>query len=171
MEKVRQRGSQKIDWTLFIKGEKDKVSIEHIYPQTPIKDCWQDSFNNYSEKEKIILQGTLGNLLPLSKSINSSLQNDCFNDKKNPKFNDKNEKIRQGYSDGSHSEIDVSKYNEWTPETILQRGIQLLDFMERRWGLKFKDKRAKIDLLFLNFMLTKNDETNEQNPVHNKIYT
>lgn len=32
MEKVRQRGSQKIDWKLFVKGEKDKVSIEHIYP-------------------------------------------------------------------------------------------------------------------------------------------
>ncbi|KAA6303976.1 hypothetical protein EZS27_044381, partial [termite gut metagenome] len=30
MEKVRQRGSQKIDWKLFVKSEKDKVSIEHI---------------------------------------------------------------------------------------------------------------------------------------------
>jgi hypothetical protein len=35
------------------------------------------------------------------------LQNDCFDDKKEAKYNDRNEKIRQGYSDGSHSEIEV----------------------------------------------------------------
>ena len=160
MEKVRQRGSQKIDWKLFVKGEKDKVSIEHIYPQTPVNECWQETFNNYGEVERILLQGTLGNLLPLSKSINSSLQNDCFNDKKNPKYNDRGEKIRQGYSDGSHSEIEVANYSEWTPKTILERGKKLLDFMERRWRLKFENEKAKIDLLFLNFMIQeeKNNE-------------
>ncbi|PZP41760.1 MAG: DUF4268 domain-containing protein, partial [Pseudopedobacter saltans] len=41
MEKVRQRGSQKIDWRLFVKSEKDKVSIEHIYPQTPTHTSWK----------------------------------------------------------------------------------------------------------------------------------
>jgi len=153
MEKVRERGSQKIDWKLFVKGEKDKVSIEHIYPQTPIKECWQEPFRNYSETERVLLQGTLGNLLPLSQSINSSLQNDCFSDKKKPRDNDKDKKIRQGYSNGSHSEIEVANYLEWTPETILERGKKLLDFMERRWDLKFENEKAKIDLLFLSFMI------------------
>jgi hypothetical protein len=46
MEKVRQRGSQKIDWKLFVKSEKDKVSIEHIYPQTPTHKNWKQSFKN-----------------------------------------------------------------------------------------------------------------------------
>ena len=152
MEKVRQRGSQKIDWKLFVKGEKDKVSIEHIYPQTPDNKCWKESFKDYKKQERHYFQGTLGNLLPLSQSINSSLQNDCFVDKKKPKYNDKTEKIRQGYSDGSHSEIEVSNYPDWNADTILERSIKLLEFMEKRWNLKFEDETAMAELLFLDFM-------------------
>ena len=157
MEKVRQRGSQKIDWKLFVKSEKDKISIEHIYPQTPNKKCWKKGFKDYKKKEKLYFQGTLGNLLPLSKSINSSLQNDCFKDKKQPKYNEKKQKIRQGYSDGSHSEIEVSKCEEWLPETILERGINLLRFMEDRWNLKFEDEESMAELLFLDFMHEQDD--------------
>lgn len=87
MDKVRLRGSQKIDWNLFVKGEKDKVSIEHIYPQTATNKCWKDNFKGHKKSNKAFFQGTLGNLLPLSQSINSSLQNDCFEDKKKPKLN------------------------------------------------------------------------------------
>jgi hypothetical protein len=152
MEKVRNRGSQKIDWKLFVRGEKDKVSIEHIYPQTPNLRCWKDAFKEVNKKSKEFLNGTLGNLLPLSKSINSSLQNDCFADKKNPKYNDRSEKIRQGYKDGSHSEIEVAEYEEWNAQTVLDRGLKLLRFMERRWDLKFQDENAKMELLFLEFM-------------------
>jgi len=147
MEKVRQRGSQKIDWKLFVKGEKDKISIEHIYPQTPDKKCWKESFREYKKQERHYFQGTLGNLLPLSQSINSSLQNDCFVNKKNPKYNDRKDKIRQGYSDGSHSEIEVSNYPDWNADTILERSIKLLEFMEKRWDLKFEDERSMAELL------------------------
>lgn len=157
MEKVRQRGSQKIDWKLFVKGEKDKVSIEHIYPQTPDNKCWKESFKDYKKQERHYFQGTLGNLLPLSQSINSSLQNDCFVDKKKPKYNDKTEKIRQGYSDGSHSEIEVSNYPDWNADTILERSIKLLDFMEKRWDLKFESETAMAELLFLDFMYEQED--------------
>ena len=153
MEKVRQRGSQKIDWKLFVKSEKDKVSIEHIYPQTPTHKSWKDSFKGYKKSQIPFFQGSLGNLLPLSQSINSSLQNDCFDDKKNAKYNDKKEKIRQGYSDGSHSEIEVSGYDFWNSDTIIDRGNKLLEFMEQRWDLKFEDETAKAELLFLDFML------------------
>lgn len=155
MEKVRQRGSQKIDWKLFVKSEKDKISIEHIYPQTPNLKCWKDNFKGTKKSHTNFLKGTLGNLLLLSRSINSSLQNDCFEDKKNPKYNDRNEKIRQGYNDGSHSEIEVSNYDDWNSDTILNRGLKLLDFMERRWELEFESEDAKTELLFLDFM---NDE-------------
>ena len=153
MEKVRQRGSQKIDWKLFVKGVKDKVSIEHIYPQIPDNKCWEKSFKDYNKTRQNFFQGTLGNLMPLSQSINSSLQNDCFNDKKKPKFNEREEIVREGYSDGSHSEIEVARYSEWNPETILKRGNKLLEFMESRWDLKFKDDYAKAELLFLEFMI------------------
>lgn len=152
MGKVRQRGSQKIDWKPFIKGEKDKVSIEHIYPQTPDNKCWEKAFNDYKETHQKFFQGTLGNLLPLSQSINSSLQNDCFDDKKNQKYNERKVKIREGYLDGSHSEIEVAGYSEWNPETILKRGKKLLEFMENRWDLKFEDDDSKAELLFLKFM-------------------
>ena len=161
MEKVRQRGSQKIDWKLFIKGEKDKVSIEHIYPQTPDKKEWKSSFKDQKKNNQKFFQGSLGNLLPLSQSINSSLQNDCFEDKKNPKFNDKKEKIRQGYLDGSHSEIEVSSYPEWNADTILDRGNKLLEFMEKRWDLEFEDEYAKAELLFLDFMLPEKETKKE----------
>ena len=152
MEKVRQRGSQKIDWKLFVKSEKDKISIEHIYPQVPTHKNWKQSFKGYKKTQQVFFQGTLGNLLPLSKSINSSLQNDCFDEKKKAKFNEKKNKIRQGYSDGSHSEIEVSKYADWNPETILDRGIKLLKFMEKRWDLKFENEDEMIKLLFLDFI-------------------
>lgn len=156
MEKVRQRGSQKIDWRLFVKGEKDKVSIDHILPQTPTNNCWKSAFRGY-RKLMPFLQGTLGNLLPLSQSINSSLQNDCFEDKKRAKFNDRNEKIRQGYYDGSHSEIEVAGYDIWNAEAIFDRGIKLLEFMERRWDFKFEDENAKAELLFLKLMFVERE--------------
>ena len=162
MEKVRQRGSQKIDWKLFIKGEKDKISIEHIYPQTPDDKCWKNAFKGCKKAEINFFQGTLGNLLPLSQSINSSLQNDCFVGKKNPKFNDRKEKVRQGYSDGSHSEIEVSTYDEWNPSHVLERGLNLLTFMEKRWNIKFENTSAKTELLFLEFMTPTEVEDSSQ---------
>ncbi|MBV5283419.1 MAG: DUF262 domain-containing protein [Paludibacter sp.] len=152
MEKVRLRGSQKIDWKLFVKGEKDKVSIEHIYPQTPTNKYWKTKFKDYKKSQQPNFQGTLGNLLPLSQSINSSLQNDSFTDKKTAKFNDRKEKVRQGYSDGSHSEIEVSIYEDWNPDNILDRGLKLLEFMEKRWNFKFEGDSTKTELLFLEFM-------------------
>ena len=161
MEKVRQRGSQKIDWRLFARSERDKVSIEHIFPQNPNKRCWEDSFAEIKNDQLHYFQGTLGNLLALSQSINSSLQNDCFVDKKVPKYNDKKEKIRQGYSDGSHSEIEVAQHETWNPVTILERGIKLLKFMERRWNIKFEGEFEMAELLFLSFMYDQ-EEVNKE---------
>jgi hypothetical protein len=150
MSLVRERGSKKIDWELFVKNEKDKVSIEHIFPQTPNLDEWEP-FKNLSEDDLKFFQGSLGNLVPLSQNINSSLQNDSFENKKKAKLDDKGHKIREGYDNGSHSEIEVSKYNDWTPNTIEERGIKLLSFMEERWNFKFKDREVKKELLFLEF--------------------
>jgi uncharacterized protein with ParB-like and HNH nuclease domain len=152
MEKVRKRGSQKIDWKLFVKGEKDKVSIEHIYPQTPDKKCWKAAFKGFNKSELNLLTGSLGNLLPLSQSINSSLQNDCFEDKKSPSSISGKENERQGYKNGSHSEIEVACNEEWNAQAILDRGLKLLTFLEKRWNVKFENKEAKMKLLFLEFM-------------------
>ena len=134
-----------------MKKEKDKISIEHIYPQTDTEPEWVDAFSGVSEKNKKYYKASLGNLLLLSASINSSLQNDSFHDKKKPKFKTSCERIRNGYSDGSHSEIEVARKADWKPEQIEARGLKLLSFMEERWGFKFKDDLDKKSLLFLDF--------------------
>jgi len=151
MHLVSQRGNPKIDWNLFIKNDKDKVSIEHILPQTATKPCWKTALKGFSKNEISKLQGTLGNLVPLSKSINSSIQNDCFDAKKAPKYDEKHKKIRQGYSDGSHSEIEVSYKQQWTPVEIKDRGLELIGFMESRWNLKFESVEDKMFFLGLSF--------------------
>ncbi len=125
------------------------MSIEHVFPQT-LKGDWKSYFAAVDEKNYPSYNGSLGNLLLLSMSINSSLQNDEFSDKKQPKFNDTGEKIRNGYSDGSHSEIEVAQHKDWTPESIKERGLCLLNFMEDRWGFKFANEVDKEALLFLD---------------------
>lgn len=146
-EKVMQNGNKKIDWAMFIKSEKDKVSIEHIYPQTPENDYWKNAFLHKTKEQKKLLTGSLGNLLPLSSSKNASMQNDSFPDKKSPLG-----RSHKGYTDGSHSEIEVAAYPDWNAGTILERGMKLLEFMERRWNIKFENVESKKDMLFLDFM-------------------
>ncbi len=152
MHLVKKRGSQRIDWNLFVKGEKDKVSIEHILPQTPDADCWKVAMKGVPKKHHQYLKGTLGNLVPLSQSINSSLQNDCFEEKKQPRFDENGNKTRSGYDDGSHSEIEISRNTQWTPAEIMKRGIDLLTFMEKRWKLEFESEEDKVMLLGLTFL-------------------
>ena len=126
---------------LFVKSERDKVSIEHIYPQSPGNDYWKNAFLHETDEQKKLLTGSLGNLLPLSRSKNSSIQNDSFPDKKH-----------KGYKDGSYSEIEVAAYEDWNAYAILERGMKLLEFMERRWNIKFANDESKKDMLFLGFM-------------------
>lgn len=137
---------------LFKKDEKDKVSIEHIYPQTDTDDYWVSRFGNYTELEQKHLNGSLGNLLPLSLSINIKLQNYSFDDKKFGKDG------RRGYINGSHSEMEVAKYDEWTPETILNRGLEMIEFMEKRYDFIIPNKADRIKMLGLDFMIEENDE-------------
>ena len=102
------------------------------------------------ERERRFYSGSIGNLLLLSKSINSSLQNNSFEDKKNPKTNSSGEKIRnESYSDGSHSEIEVSRKDKWDPAAIEEREVKLLTFMEQRWKFEFKNEGIKKNIHFL----------------------
>lgn len=141
---------KKVDWNDLLKTEKDKISIEHIYPQTETAE-WSKAFRGVEEAIRRYYSSTLGNLLLLSMSINSSLQNDSFEDKKRAKFDSSGKKVRNGYSDGSHSEIEVSHNSSWGPDQIKARGDKLLKFMEARWGFNFKSDEERKKLLFLNF--------------------
>ena len=148
LDLLLQSRQKKVAWEDLLKTPKDKVSIEHVFPQTPT-DNWKSLFSDVAEEEHCFYRGSIGNLLLLSMAINSSLQNDDFADKKKPKYNDSDEKVRNGYSDGSHSEIEVSQHDDWTPARVEERGLYLLGFMEKRWGFRFKDGKAKKALLFL----------------------
>lgn len=152
-EKAKQTGIEKLGWTPFTKVEKDKVTIEHILPQTPTKWYWRNQFRQYSDDEIRMLSGSLGNLLPLSQSVNSALQNDSFEDKKVSKTNG-----RRGYEDGSHSELEVSHESDWDAGRIFKRGIKMLKFMEERWDIRFKDEDQMTELLHISFV---NDEREE----------
>ena len=77
-------------------------------------------------------------LLPLSQSVNSALQNDSFEDKKHSKTTG-----RRGYENGSHSEIEVSKLQDWTAFEIYSRTEKLLVFMQERWNLQFDEEQLE----------------------------
>jgi hypothetical protein len=70
-------------------------------------------------------------------------------EKKHPKYDDSGEKVRNGFSDGSHSEIEVSKLHDWGPDQIRDRGLKLVRFMEKRRKLRFENDGARVSVLFL----------------------
>lgn len=136
------RGESKINWDSIVK----KDSIEHILPQESGATCWANVLQGYSEKQKFTLLHSLGNLVIISQSKNSSLQNKCFEDKKKQQREDGS---YFGFVNGSYSEISVSREAEWTPQTILTRGIKLLEFMEKRWGITIDEKEKLLQLDFV----------------------
>ena len=139
---------KKVDWNDLLRTEKDKISIEHIYPQTETAE-WASVFKGVKKKERAVYCANLGNLLLLSSAINSSLQNDNFTAKKSAKYDAAGQQLRNGYSDGSHSEIEVSQNESWGMEEIRERSLKLLQFMEKRWGFSFGGDDERERLLFL----------------------
>lgn len=133
--------SKKLSWDTLTAVIKDKVSIEHILPQTPTDWYWRNQFRQFSAEEKRILASSLGNLLPLSLSINSSLQNFSFPEKK-----------KRGYKTGCLSEIEISNHRKWNAKSIYDRGIKLLNFMAERWGFSFESKAQMEELLQIGFV-------------------
>ncbi len=137
--------SFKINWDEFTQSKRDHVSVEHIYPQSPKTGEWP-TFATLSVTERRYLLHSLGNLLALARKKNSSLQNWPFRDKV------RNAEGTVGYFNGSYSEIEVSGEGDWTPQHILERGLRLLEFMERRWDVQFQNRASKIQFLHLQFL-------------------
>ena len=138
---------KKVDWSDLLKTSKDKISIEHIYPQTATEG-WVEPFQALDATAKSAYKCSLGNLLLLSSAINSSLQNDSFEEKKKPQFRADGSKSRNGYSDGSHSEIEVAAEQVWGPAQIRVRGMKLLAFMETRWLVPLPGEKERLKTLF-----------------------
>jgi hypothetical protein len=100
----------------------------------------------YSDAEKHALRHSLGNLLALSQSRNSKFSNRPFSTK-----NQDGADVH-GYYNGSYSEIAVAQRPDWTPATLLERGLEILKFLEDRWQVSLGDRASKIQLLGLDFL-------------------
>ena len=137
----------KIFWPEFTEQREDFISVEHIYPQQARHEYWTTRFGGLSQKQRTALKNSLGNLLPLSKPKNASLSNRPFHDKVTGKG-----EMAVGYCYGSYAENEVAKYSDWTPHEVLVRGLAMLAFMEKRWGIDLGDETQKKLLLGLEFL-------------------
>lgn len=138
----------KIDWADFSKEEfkSDYITVEHIYPQRARDHYWTERFSKHSTAQRTALRNSLGNLLALSVPKNSSVSNKPFPDKVGSLGS------TVGYRFGSYSENDLAMLPDWTPQEILERGVRMLTFMEKRWRLVIGDRKQKIKALGLNFL-------------------
>lgn len=132
--------AEKLDWVAFSSVKGDNVSIEHIYPQAPKPGEWPE-FDGLPEAQRLSLCHSLGNLLALSTSKNSKLSNRPFAAKRM----DSNGVT--GYQNGSYSEIAVGTQSTWTPADIIARGLDMLQFMEKRWKIALGSDADKRTLL------------------------
>lgn len=135
----------KVSWENGISKRNKDETIEHIYPQSATSPYWENSINKFVKKEKDRLKvlHSLGNLLLLSRSKNAELQNDDFPNKKENKNG-------RGFINGSYSEIDVSKKENWSTKEIRDRGIEMLEFMDKRWEINLDEWNiTKEDLIGL----------------------
>ena len=153
-DKAKQ-SSKKISWEDLTQSRKDNVTVEHIFPQMGTDPYWVENFDGFTEQEKEYLSHSLGNLLPLSRAKNSSLQNDSFVLKKNNGQG-------VGYYNGSASENEVATYPDWNARQILNRGLDLLNFMEQRWHISLGDKAFKAKLLHVSFLLDAAESSSQQ---------
>ena len=139
---------KKVSWEYLTKSKRDVVTVEHIAPTGPRDETgWRRAFEDHcsfrglekSEARELYHRyvNSLGNLLLLSRSVNSCLQDFCFDRKK------------KRYEKGSHSELQVAACEKWGPDEIRDRGIRLLNFFEERWGVEFQSEEEKESLLML----------------------
>ena len=136
----------KIDWEEFDRRKKEQQdTVEHVYPQTPKAGEWP-GFEMRTDSERHNLRHSVGNLLPLSQSRNTRFSNRSFAAKKQD-----NDGVR-GYFNGSYSEIAVAQLSDWTPKEVLQRGLDMLDFLEKRWRISLGGRADKVKLLGLDFL-------------------
>lgn len=138
----------KIEWAQFAKEDyqSDYISVEHIYPQRPRAAYWTERFNSFTVAQRRMLRNSIGNLLALSTPKNSSLGNKSFPEK----VGDGEGVV--GYRYGSYSENQVAAVPDWNPDAIVERGLQMMSFMEKRWALTIGDREQKLRAMGLGFM-------------------
>ena len=120
-------GTPKVDWTLVSSGN----TIEHILPQSiENRPYWQNRFElDVHEAYK----HDLGNLTLTAD--NPSLSNKPFPDKKGERDSEK-----PCYANSLLlEESDLTRWDEWTTESIDKRREMLLEWAQVRWAIDFSE--------------------------------
>lgn len=134
-EYISVEGQSKVSW------EKTK-NIENIYPGNAYKSHWKKHFSNLNGRQRNYFANTLGNILLTSKKVDEARLDMSFKGRK-----------KEYYQSGSASERQMTKYDEWTPDTIKERGLKMISFFEKRWNVTIEGGiDYKLMLLFLDFM-------------------
>lgn len=144
---------------LIWKDFKNKKTIEHIYPQSAcqsednLNGNW-DAFKGFNSQQKNRLCNSLGNLLALTSSDNSSFSNDAFKYKVDQSL--KGEAyINRGYIHNSMSAQIVAKQADWTAKQIKNRGLEMIDFLLYKLGESnyLLTDSEKLKLLGIDFLV------------------
>jgi hypothetical protein len=102
-------------------------TVEHIYPQTPTEVLyWQQhmAIDGRNRRLPHAVQNSLGNLLLLARGQNSSVSNHGYDEK------------RETFKNNSYSATEVAgNFDHWDALSIALRGVVMLKFVERRWGI------------------------------------
>lgn len=123
--KVRMTPYILAEWNGHLGGdvpELDSQQIEHVLPDTPASDSqWM---LDWSKKQHSDKKHCLANLLPISGSLNSSIQNADYIDKKERYKNDSALKAPREFA---------QKYETWTPADFEKRAKELAEWALDRW--------------------------------------
>ena len=103
------------------------ITLEHVLPQNPKKGSqWIDWFK---EKNRDDYVHKIGNLTLLSRRKNSQAQNYDFDEKKKKYF------MRRGGVSSFVMTTQVLQEEEWTPDVIEKRQLELVGKLEDLWRL------------------------------------
>ena len=152
-DRYHRAATANLEWDVYNRTADHTVSIEHILPQTPNCHYWRNQFRAFvgNPDEMTKLEGALGNLLPLSLSINIRLQNEPFGQKKTGRPPQPGREGVGGYSFGCAAEVEVAQNADWNAECIYQRSHELIGFMRRRWEIDISPEE-ELHILDLEFV-------------------
>lgn len=148
-EELRERYNEDLPKILI--ENYDDTTIEHIVPRDYL-EFWPYTINNIitgmddeqSDLASKVIINSLGNLTILKGGKNSSLGNRGWDIKKGR------------FSTGSYNEIDISRNTDWTITQIYKRGLDLVNFLEKKiGGVKFDDSQRLRLLFYEDYIINK----------------